>query len=284
MKKSLAQTYMEQSVAAATLRTYNIRIDAIKKFLRTMKKASLNLELFAIFLQKLETRNGQASKSTAEGYRAALCHHQKIYGLWCDPTPWADTWQCRKMVMGYAYKGKTVQQTRPVRGQVDSPMFHAMMTVARQQYPKFATALELAYRVALRPHQLLSLHQGAYDNTSITIPDKRCRANNRFPPLTRKTIIDPHAHQLLRDLENKPGLYFDFSASELRRVFQSIGRELQWNTAALKFDGPHCLRHGGMSHGRELLTGAEEQAIQHTLQVSKNTLNRYTTPNSRRKQ
>lgn len=283
MKKNLTQMYMDQSIAAGTLRTYDIRINALKKFLSEKKKKNLTLELFAEFLALLETRNGHASKSTAEGYRAALVHFQRVHNLWTTGGTWADSWHCRKVVAGYAYKGKTTPATtRPTRGQVDTPMFAQMMKVAAIKHKRFAPALELAYRIALRPHQLMALKQGSYDGSHITIPDKRARATNRFSLHTRKEVIDPLAHALLQQYETHPGAYFKFSLTELRSVFKKIGQELQWDTATLKFDGPHCLRHGGMRHGRDLLEGSTEEEIQAALQVTKNTLQRYTRPNSNR--
>jgi hypothetical protein len=52
-------------------------------------------------------------------------------------------------------------------------------------------------------------------------------------------------------------------------------------------DGPHVLRHGGMSHLEHLLTGEEgvnmvDSAIMQVLQVSKNTFSRYTKSNLER--
>jgi hypothetical protein len=283
MKKDLVRHYMDLSVSSATLRTYAIRIAALKKFLSERVQQILTLELFAEFLRELESKNGHAAKSTAEGYRSALCHHQRVHGLWATRGSWADSWECRKMVAGWAYKGRAVPATsRPARGQVDAPMFEDMMTEAKKSFPRFAPALEIAYRTALRPSQLMSLRQGCFVGGYITVPDKRCRASNKFPPSTRKAVIDPAASNLLLQLDKTPGPYFDFSLFELRTVFKKIGQTLQWNSDQLKFDGPHCLRHGGMSHLSDLLGDEAESKKEELLQVSNNTKMRYTKPNSRR--
>jgi hypothetical protein len=283
MKKDLVRHYMDLSVASTTLRTYGIRIDALKKFMSGRGPKMLTIELFAEFLRELEVKNGHAAKSTAEGYRSALCHHQRVHGLWAARGCWADSWECRKMVAGWAYKGRILpDSSKPTRGQVDSSMFEDMMAEAKKKFPRFAPALEIAYRAALRPSQLLSLRQGCFVGGRITVPDKRCRASNKFPPSAWKTVIDPAARNLLLHLDKTPGPYFDFSIMELRAVFKKIGQTLGWNTTQLKFDGPHCLRHGGMSHLSDLLGDETESKKEEILQVSTTTKQRYTKPNCRR--
>jgi hypothetical protein len=102
------------------------------------------------------------------------------------------------MVAGWAYKGRAIPaSSRPTRGQVDASMFEDMMTEAKKSFPRFGPALEIAYRTALRPSQLMSLRQGCFVGGYIAVPDKRCRASSKFPPSAWKAVIDPAARKLL---------------------------------------------------------------------------------------
>jgi hypothetical protein len=285
MKKkhtTLTQMYIDMSIAESTLKTYKQRIATIRTFLEEMKEPELTLELFAEFLQRLEQKHGTASKSTADGYRAAIVHFQKTYNLWTREGTWADTWQCRRVVAGFGYKGRTAQR-RPNRGQITAVMFKEMIDYARQHHRRFAPALELAYRAALRPSQLLSLAQGAFTGTHVLVPDKRARSSNNRTTEIYKYVADPQARLLLRGLEKRTGAYFDFSLLQLRTVFKIIAAQLQWpEIHHLTFDGPHCLRHGGMQHCDELLGNESPETREKILQATSSTLLRYTKPNKGR--
>ncbi|CUG89226.1 unnamed protein product, partial [Bodo saltans] len=158
MTKKRVQAYIEDSISKGTLSQYQARIKNIQKYLHESNEATLTLDVFADFLDVLKARTQNASKNTAEGYRSAVLFYQRTYGTWTSGNDcWADGWACRKMIAGFGYEGKT--KGRP-RGQVTPDMFSQMMIVARKSHRSFAPALELAYRVALRPHQVVSLQHG----------------------------------------------------------------------------------------------------------------------------
>ncbi len=275
---NLTKLYIDNSISARTLTTYNSRIRTLQCFLEENDEPCLTLEIFAQFLRTLEANTGRATKSTAEGYRCAILHAQRTNNRWIEDGTWADSWHCKRVVAGFAYKGRAPTPHHPRRGQVTSDMFADMLIVARRDYLEYAPALELGYRLALRPSQLLSLHKGCFDGTGVIVPDKRCRSTNRFNLSTVKTVVDPMARLLLRGLdETRTGPYFTFSEASLRHVFKQIASALSWNTDDLLFDGPHCLRHGGMSHLSALLprtlTEIEQNKI---LQVTNGTRRRYT--------
>lgn len=282
MTRKRVQELIEQSVTAGTLQQYKTRIDKLKEFLRRKDQHNdLNIENFAEFLDDLWSRTKNNSRSTAEGYRAAILFHQRTYRMWLtDGFAWADSWECRRMTAGFGYQQKT--SGRPQRGQVTAEMFAAMITKARQHYPTFAPALELSYRLALRPHQVIGLRNGDYNGDTLTIPDKRSRAQNKFPQFTKKKVIDEEARFILQALqETRPGVFFPFTMAALRNVFKSIAAMLGWPKLQQKYDGTHCLRHGGMAHLDDMLEMSREEANK-ILQVSESTRRRYTKPNKER--
>jgi hypothetical protein len=287
MKKkenTLTRMYIDRSISACTYKTYENRISTLRSFIKSKNEPDLTLELFAEFLQTLGQRQGNTSKSTADVYRCAIAHFQRAHALWTADGVWADSWEAKRVVAGYGYNGKARQTTATARGQITPQMFLQMMQHANKHFSRFAVALELGYRVALRPHELLSLCAGTFDGTHICIPDKRSRATNNRPKMTYKTVVDPQARTILQTLEAQGGNYFNFSIVSLRAAFKSIATDLQWGTAVLKFDGPHCLRHGGMAHGDALLRLQDrtDEECHQILQVSANTHRRYTRPNDKR--
>ncbi|CUE71773.1 unnamed protein product [Bodo saltans] len=282
-KKTRVQKYIERSITNKTLEQYNGRIIQLQRFLTDNGEEALTTENFAAFLETLQARTRNTSRSTAEGYRAAILFHQRTYGLWTEDGIWADTWTCKKMIAGYSYAGKT--QGRP-RGQVTSEMFQQMIQYARTHHSPYAPALEIGYRIALHPHQIVQLKKGDFNGETLLVPDKRSRSSNTLPPFTRKAVLDENARWILQSLETvRTGRYFNFDERQLRTVFKMIASALGWNTLEQKYDGPHCLRHGGMAHVDNILAaaGADLQTRNRVLQVSETTRRRYTKPNDQRK-
>jgi hypothetical protein len=262
---------------------YNGRIRSLQAYIQHQGKPTLTMEMFAEYLSTIKAQTHHASKSTAEGYRAAILFHQRTYGTWTEEGCWADTWACKKLVAGYGYEGKT--QQRPQRGTLTHQMFADMLNHARTHHRPFAAALELGYRLALRPHQVIGLQHGDYDGFTVLVPDKRSKATNNFPQHTFKTVVDENAHWILTTLTAlRPGRFFEFNEHQLRRVFKSIAARLGWTNLMQKYDGPHCLRHGGMAHLNNILQteGVDDNTRNKVLQVSEKTRRHYTKPNEQR--
>jgi hypothetical protein len=273
---------IELSVAKKTLEQYKNRIEIIEEHMRQQGITTFDTDSFAQFLV---LRFPKPTYSTVDGYRAAVQFFQQARGLWTEVDGiWSASWQCKHMTAGLVYRGKQGTAHLPQRGQVEPQMFADMMRIARKRHREVAPALELAYRIALRPHEVMSLHKGSYQEGQVLIPDKRARASNRRSILTRKAVLDETAKEILEGFENKPkaGSYWTFDITKFRTTFKEIAAELGWNTENLLFDGPHCFRHGGMAHLDALLadTSAGEKLRQ--LQVCEETRRRYTRPNKDR--
>jgi integrase len=299
--KAAKTLLLEKSITSATLKQYATKIATLRLFLQHLtadgETPPLTLEGFASFLVEYTTETGTHHVSTAEGYRSAILFHQRVYDLWLSPdgTQWAASPEAKKIVSGFGYNAKHTEDKSPVRGQVDHDLFKELVEYTTLHNIKLLVAILLAYKVALRIHELISLHKGAYDPVthSLAIPDKRANAANQRPTHTKKPVIDHEAQQLLADLEyiRSPGEeYFPkslFTEKEFRLFFHQAVAALQWHTRfpGLIFDGPHTLRHGGMLHVDTLLsaTDMDEQVKLDTMQVSHDTHKRYTKTNDMRR-
>ncbi|PHR97581.1 MAG: hypothetical protein COA68_12365 [Oceanobacter sp.] len=280
---------IEKSITTRTLQQYTNRVDIVKKFMANRGVETCDASTFAEFLKELSATTGTHKKTTAEGYRSAISFFQHTYGIWMEQgTIWADGWEARRIVAGYGYDAKAAPQTegKNPRGQIDQEMFNNMMIIATEKYKRFAGALEIGYRVALRPHQLVDLHKGSFKNGKLLVPDKRATSKNGLPITTWKEVVDPEARFILQALEeNRTGKYFDFSARDIGEIVKAISKELQWEeTLGVSFDGAHCLRHGGMSHIDKIYTENGYDTIQklQKMQVVETTHTRYTRANAKR--
>jgi hypothetical protein len=209
------------------------------------------LDLFVQFLQEALHRHSHKEHRRGIPLRRPVfstrpiddmltCTHGRAHGLWTNDAIWADSWRCERAVAGLTYQRKThpIPEKRP-RGQIEEKMFDDMLTYGRQHHREFAPALELVFRLALRPHKVLSLHSGCYDRQSVLIPDKRSRSTNEFPQRTRKDVLHPEAHILLQGLEKNRRGHF-ISDTQFRAIFTAA---LHWISTDVAFDGPHCFRH-----------------------------------------
>lgn len=289
-------TYLSQSVSAETHRRYELKYNAFTKFIRTMKLLGKpnyvhlsnvfgDINIFAHFLSHLAAINNSRCRSTADGYRCAILHMQRILLL---PT-WAGSRDCISIVDGFAYQGKIkdISDTfRPARAQVTIPMHQEMISYCKQFFPAFTNAIELGFRVALRPMELMTLRKGSYDHKTaeVTIPDKRANAKNGLPLFVRKGVFDLKAQRILIQLESltssKGVLYFPFSILQLRKMFLGMVRALNFTELeeelGICLDGPHCLRHGGLAYL------VDQGYTEKQLLVTKSTLQHYIKPNHKR--
>jgi hypothetical protein len=182
------QASRRQSVSQETHRRYARKNDTFLKFIAEMKKQKKrgydedlsnngNPTIFAHFLAHIAAANNSRSRSTAEGYRCAILHMQRLHSL----PLWASYRDSISIVDGFAYQGKVkdVTQTfRPARAQVTVSMHRQMVDYTKRVCPIFTDAIELGFRVALRPTELMTLRKGSYDSKTaeLTIPDKRANA------------------------------------------------------------------------------------------------------------
>jgi len=279
---------IDLSISLATMKQYKERINQIQQYMACNGLVTLTLDDFLEFLIQ---RFPKPTFSTLEGYRSAVQHFQRTRQLWCEEEAWSTSWACRRAIAGLTYQGKNKDHIPPIRarqrGQVDPDMFSHMISLARQQYRPFAPAFELSYRVALRPEQVMALQKGCYTDGFVWVPDKTANARNHRDPWTKKEVSDETAKFILQALEEKTtqGSYWTFAIDDFRAIFKKIVDKLQWEQKFpwLKFDGPHCLRHGGMRHLDNLLADLPEEARLKKMQISKSVVNRYTRPNSLRK-
>lgn len=281
-------TLIEKSIAAKTLQQYQSRIDTLQEFLVSHKLTTLTARTFALFLTNLLDKTGNPCKSTAEGYRSAIIFFQEKDGLWEDigEPHWASSMSVKRLVEGYGHNGKKVM----VRGQVGEELFAELLIWIDKNYPNSKHIFQIAYLCALRPHQLFSLRKGSYDPDEelLTLPDKRCNSKNKFPMFCKKFVAHPQARTLLQACETElspTGKYWDLTLAAFRKIFKEAVTTLKWEERypGLSFDGPHTLRHGGMSHLTNVLediyTTEETRTI---LQVTKNTQERYCKKNETR--
>ncbi|CUG86515.1 Hypothetical protein, putative [Bodo saltans] len=185
------------------------------------------------------------------------------------------------------YQGKQASSSRPIRGQIAPDMFEEMLSIARKKHKEVAPALEIGYRAALRPHEVMSLKKGCYQSGSLHIPDKTANARNHRPRTTQKEIIDPVARFMLEGLEEfTSGDYWAFNVKKYRDIFKKIAQELEWDEKYpnIIFDGPHCLRHGGMLHIETILdqSATPTPVKLQKMQISSSNIRRYTKPNHTR--
>lgn len=276
------------SLSHKTIRLYNSRVQIFHTFIE-MKRLWLdpgyddipdngNVDIFAHFLEHFAKTEGTRCKSTGDGYRSAILHYQRTHNL----PLWASTGSCRSVVDGWHYQGKKADSgLAPVRGQVTRDMHTEMIRYSWLHCPEYTDAFDLAYRCALRPFELMSLCKGSYQDGKINIPDKRSTARNGMPPFVLKKVFDTSAKAILSRLEKdslrKEMSYFPFSILQLRTKFRKMIVDLGLNNMpGLIFDGPHCLRHGGMAYLVSLNISADD------LLVTSSTMAHYIRPNHKR--
>lgn len=256
--------------------------------------STLDEDSFALFLADLLLKTRNPCSSTAEGYRSAIVFHQKRDGIWTQRNGlWASSATCKTLIQGYGFNAKQVMP----RGAVEADLYKEMMVHIELHHPHLTDMYQIAYLVALRPHQLVSLSAGKYngDDETLLVPDKRSKSTNRFPMFCRKFVADPIARITLSRLEAAAQKrkqiggdlrYFAFTHRQFTLSFNKMQTTLQWEQRlGLTFDGPHTLRHGGMQHNECLLeeAGLTEDDRNSLLQTTTSTKQRYVRPNDTRK-
>lgn len=277
---------LNQALSASTQKQYKARISVFHDFITEMINNDNigyedatplgSIDIFAHFLSHMGKSLGTYNRSTAEGYRCAILHYQRTWDL----PPWAASKTCQSLVEGYSFRGKP-QERSFIRAQVTLPMHRDMVEYCITQRPQYTDAIQLAFRVALRPHELMSLKKGSFSEDTLRIPDKRATSKNSMPPTTTKKVFDTYALSILSKLESSTAAntpYFSFTIVHLRIMWRKMITDLGLDSlpGPLQLDGPHCLRHGGMAY--LLSEGISPQ----DLQVSIPTLRHYTRPNQKR--
>lgn len=292
----------DRAIVAATLRKYEMHIATIIAFLRERKLKTniFTLEMFGSFLLGMEAERKTNSYNTATSYRSAVLHYQRSrdWGI-PDGVCWAESPEAKRMVSGFAYNGRK-PSSAPKRATMEPAMFAAFLSSTKKTDPSLAVPIEIAYRLALRPRELCSLSGGCLNvkKRTLNIPDKRANAANRRPHTTNKKVVDARAFTLLSSLESTYERHAPFFYTKSKRLTPEAFRR-RFTAALVKsgvsdrletgliLDGPHTLRHGGMSHLKNLLKkkGGEESVdneIMRILQVTKSTMVRYTKSNKDR--
>ena len=293
----------DKSITLKTFIQYKARINSIcTHLLENGKSPSVfSVDDFARFLLNLQHKLKSNSHSTAEGYRSAILHFQRSREIWLTKgLAWAAEPLAKKLIAGYAYNNKLpYHKTQKTRGAVDLTMLNTILGHVSEHNPHLALPIELAFRVALRPHQLISLQGGSFRDGLLTVPDKRANAANRRPFITRKKILDPRAQEILTHLETATPIgipyFYPLTTESFRRQFKAASSATGISLhPALKIDGPHSLRHGGMAYLSTMMkkevnethgTDRNQTSINHickTLQVSPRMLDHYTRPNASR--
>jgi len=162
----------------------------------------------------------------------------------------------------------------------------------------FIPALNVLFFASLRIDQLIKLKKGDLQEKDgkffLRVWGKRARAANGLDFYSLKELVDPTATKWLRDLEKSRDenllLYFPptmWKVLALRVAIKDIATQLHWKDRfghELKFDGPHCLRHGGIRYlGERLGVKLSTPEVNYTLQISEDTRIRYTRSNESRK-
>ena len=280
---------IHMALSTKTQTLYKARIHVFEDFISEMKKlhrpgyecASLrgNEEIFAHFLAHLGHKLQAHSRSTAEGYRCAILHNQRIE----KHAQWAGTRTCQSIVEGFFFQGKSNYTAPATRAQISISMHAQMIAYCKLHLPELTLAVEIGFRVALRPHELMSLKKGSYCNRkrTVTIPDKRATSRNGLPSTTQKEVFDRKANTILSFLEEEvteeAPSYFPFNIVEFRKLFKQMCTALNFDLPKdIVLEGPHCLRHGGIAY-------LSARGITHSqLQVTPETMSHYVRPNHKR--
>lgn len=293
-----ATLLLDKSISTTTFNQYKGKIARISKYLRSVNKSPnfFTIQDFGDFLLHMQQSTKNNAHGTAEGYRCSILHFQRSRNMWLSPTGelWADSALATKMVKGYSYNGKEPLEgkvTLPTRGTMEEAMLDSILTQLTNSNPRLLAPTELGYRMALRPHQVCSLKGGALQNGHLLLPDKRANAANGLPILTLKKILDPKALSIVEMIEahtpkNTP--YFpNLNTTSFRNQFSAAVSAAQIKMPqGLELDGPHTLRHGGMTHLLDMLKSKDpnmsNEEICKALQISPNMLSHYTRSNEER--
>lgn len=247
---------VDSAVTESTLAQYGSRIAILSGFLTEMGELTLTEELFLRFLEAVRQGDEPCAAATAEGYRCAILHAQLAQRLWVGPSgeEWAAEDRVKKACRGFKYGGKKNprEAARP-RGSITLQMFDELVGLARKKDPRFVSAIIVLFGAALRVGELVRIKAGDFVAPRLKVRgDKRARANNDRPNEYEKVVLMPLAVAALNDLQKateEGQLLFPrswWSIPHLRAFIKSSAAELGW-PADLTFDGPHCLRHGGVA-------------------------------------
>ena len=280
---------VDSAITHETLDQYSSRVTQLLAYVQLMGIPHLTLGGFANYL--CSRRLVAGANDTADGYRCAILHFQRSRQLWLDEdgTEWAGTELCIKICKGYKYRSKTSASGAPKkRGTIDSSMYPTFLEWILHEFPALSDAVELGYGTGLRSHALVALHDKSYDSPVRKLEHKSKVANaaNGKPFLETTIVTDQRAHDILVRLTatTRPGeLLFPIGRWNLttyRTAMKMAAVVFFWPTG-LKFDGPHCLRHG---HVSALVNdqGLDDDEIQEQMTLSKPMIRRYGKTNAKK--
>lgn len=156
-----------------------------------------------------------------------------------------------------------------------------------------SSATFIAFSLALRVHELLNLSKEDFlDHRRIIIINNKgaCNAStlarNSTPMRTEREITDDAVFEVLtRRLTiaqaSPTGLLFPLSANLFRKMLKTAFQQMGLPACGLRYDGPHVLRHGGISWHLEKENSITPELLKR-LNISRSTLTRYSTSQSSR--
>ncbi len=268
---------LDAGITGDTLSQYAGRITQLTLFLKGVEEKSLTLELFASWLLARRSVAAAAAETAdddpVEGFRSAILHFQTSRGLWLSDSgeAWAGSDQCIQICKGHRYQSKAAPEKRP-RGAVEASMFPDFRDWIRLHYPALSDPVTIEFGTGVRSHALVALHGGSYNPTTRVLRhlSKAANARNKLPNYEETIVIDDAAHKTLCSLllsRATGGLLFPtprqggkWNLSIFRRAMKEAAVALEW-PEGLKFDGPHCLRHGRLSHLSEEVSGEDIKKV-----------------------
>jgi hypothetical protein len=267
-------------VQANTRAQYASRFETMEIFRKEEGQEKWSLPLFVLFLHVVK-RCGYAD---GESFRSALLHTLEYRG---EPAEWLREKRTIKVTQSIKFNHE-IQKTP--KGSVSAVMLSDFIQFLRNKSEDdlIAPAFVL-HNAALRGHELINVRQGDFREertsafTLLIRGDKRVKRSNARPKHYEKDISKTVFEVLKALAKDTPHgeLLFPEGSRMIRRLRSALKEAavtLQWPTA-LKFDGPHVLRHGGTSG---LFKRAQEAVAEEYHQQRINTIKHYASSNKTR--
>ena len=291
------------SVASKTLAGYKGKILILENFCATVRgwkfdqcaktigkesspeqRVQLDKDVWFLFCEEFAQRSSNASKSALEAYRSAVGFFQTLGDVEGD---WANDDDVIRATAASRYEGGKRKMTRK-RGALTSEMFEELLKWLKAVgETRFEELLIVLFGTHARITEIVELKGEDVVAGGIWIPNKAYRVatmEHEEPRILKPaSVLSAEAWSILerrsREAKHSTSLLFpckEGRVHELRAVLKRACEELDWDEDVLKFDVPHCLRHGRVtdlvSEGR----GSE-------VKMAPNTLRRYGKPNASRR-
>jgi len=294
------------TVTEQTRSQYQSRVNLLQKVVDDLnvKRAenhhpplTWSFSLFTIFLHHMMLTGMGVS---APGYLNAVIFVQRSgsFGTWALE----NQTELRHLVKGASYDGGA-RRSRPRRAQMTLEMFLSFeeWMFSTGKPPSMILAMQLTFGAALRISECVRLKAEdiiitADHDVVLNLPNKAFKAGNGKPPRVEKTLTEAIAVEsvLTASHGRKCGEYIfppsEWNERSVRKAVQEWAalhafEFLDQGLDNIFFDGPHCLRHGGMALIKEKVIAAMGRAFQGELGAcSAENVDRYAKPNRKRGQ